>query len=328
MQGVLSSNTGLLDGRGVGQVLTSLASKFTAVEFADLCSIAEEIVLRDQIVIVGDIAKFLKSHRLALQPLLDAKVFVLPNQRFRLPQLPNDPRLLRASAAAIETGLTTSSVADATFEARRLLGAEAHFGIAGTPLLRQLQHFGLVKRPLIENTVWDLAAQYRRVSEAALEQRFRTTQLQALPFVSIPPIALQAIKRSKHFEHVVPALLELRSEFAPLRNHLREIEDKLREGQLSPLEILQLEAAWRHRWEVLAAQLGATSGRMAIAHTSLSLLKDGARIVKIVRRFRLAGCWYCGRRFPEELVRTGARCVGSDESPAGPTVGLKLPCNK
>ena len=277
--GTLSCNTGLLDARGTAQILYSLSARFSAVEFADFCTVAEEVVLRDQIVLVGKLERLPKPLRLALQPLIDAKVFVSLNEAFSIPELPSDPRQLRATAHAIENGLTTATVEDATFEARRLLGGEAHFGIVATPLLRQLQHFGLVKRPTIENTVWDLACQYHKLTDVAREVRNRLQGFAALPQISVPPIALRAIQRSRHFEQIISHVLELRDEFSQLREHLREIEERLRTGQLSPVQALELESAWRQRWDRLGEKLGA-SGRMALARTSIPILQGGTRIVK------------------------------------------------
>lgn len=278
-----NSNTGLLDARGTAQILYNLSSHFTAVEFADFCSIAEEIVLRDQIILVGNLDKLPRHLKLQLKSFLDDGVFVSPGEAFPIPDLPSDPRQLCASADAIECGLTSASIDDATFEARRLLGGEAYFGVVATPLLRQLQHFGLVRRPSVENGVWDLAAQYRKLSEAAIEIR-RDQQLRSeLPYVSVPPIALLALQRSKYFEAVVGELFELRSELRALRLCLSDIEDRMREGKLSPKECKQLEEQWRQRWTKLAQELGAPeNNRMALVSTSIPLLKNGYKIVKDV----------------------------------------------
>lgn len=276
-----SSNTGLLDARGTAQILCSLSARFSAVEFADFCTIAEQVVLRDQIIIVGKRDRLSRAQALALKPFFDAGVFISLDEAFRIPELASDPRQLRATITAIERGLTTASVEDATFEARRLLGGEAYYGIPATPLLRQLQHFGLVRRPIIENTVWDLAAQYRRLSDIAAEIRRHYQSMASLPQVAIPPIALRAIQRSKTFEQIVFEILELRKEFAPLRAHLREIEDRLREGRLSPVAAIELEKTWRERWVRLADRIQCSS-RLALARTSLPLLKEGAKIAMAV----------------------------------------------
>lgn len=274
-----SSNTGLLDARSVAQILHSLSSRFSAVEFADFCTIAEQIVLRDQIIIVGQIDKFPAHLRLVLKPLLDANVFVSPGIRFPVPQLSADPRQLQATRAAIARNLTTATIEDATFEARRVLGAEAHFGVAATPLLRQLQHFGLVRRTCFEHSVWDVSSQYQRLSEFVFELRRRIQAAAELPQVSIPPIALQAIQRSRRFEQVIDNLLQIRRDFTPLREHMGDIEDRFRKGQISPGQLLELESAWRARWDGLVSKLGGPSGRLAIVRTSVPLLKDGIRIV-------------------------------------------------
>jgi hypothetical protein len=209
-------------------------------------------------------------------------LFIRPDEAFHVPDLPSDPRQLRASALAIERGLTTATVEDATFEARRLLGGEAHYGVVATPLLRQLQHFGLVRRPAIENTVWDLAAQYHKLSMDALSVRSHFQSCAGLPQISLPPVALRAIDRSKTFEGIIPEVLELRREFAPLRNHFRNIEDRLREGRFTPSQALALEDDWRLKWQRVADSLGPTTNQMALARTSLPLLKDGLKIVKSI----------------------------------------------
>ncbi len=275
-----NSNTGLLDARGTAQILHSLSARFSAVEFADFCTICEEIVLRDQILIVGKLEKLPRHLKQALRPLFDEKVFFSVPEAFHIPELPSDSRQLKATELAIDRGLTTATVADATYEASRLLGGEAHFGVVATPLLRQLQHFGLVQRPCIENTVWDLAAQYHKLAELAGDVRRYLQSMAYLPQISLPPIALRAIQRSKSFEAVIGEVLELRHSFASLRNHLRDIEDRMRDGQISPAEALELESAWRQRWERLAERLGKSNSRMALARTSIPILKHGIEIAK------------------------------------------------
>jgi hypothetical protein len=51
----IEHNVGLFDGRGIAETLYSLHGRFHAVEFADWCSLAEEIVLRDYILVSGKI---------------------------------------------------------------------------------------------------------------------------------------------------------------------------------------------------------------------------------------------------------------------------------
>lgn len=273
-------NTGLFDARGTAQIINSLSTHFSAAEFADFCTVAEEVVLRDHIVLVGKLDKLPRHLRRSLQPLLDEGVLVSPGEPFQIPELPSDPHQLRATAFAIEKGLTTASVDDATYEARRILGGEAHFGLAATPLLRHLQHFGLVQRPSVENTVWDLAAQYRQISNKVQDLRRFLQAGAGLRQIAVPPIALVALQRSHTFEQAVHEVLQLRREFAPLRAHLGEIESRWREGRLSPSEFLALEEVWRIRWQRLAEKIGSPTGVLALAQTSGPLLREGYKIVK------------------------------------------------
>ncbi len=279
IQGRFGANVGLIDARGTAQILRSLSCQFTAAEFADFCTVAEEIVLRDHIVVVGKLEQLPRPLHLALQPLFSDGLIVTPGEAFRIPELQSDSQRLSAVASAIKLGLTTTTVEDATYEARRLLGGEAHYGVVATPLLRQLQHFGIIRRPRIENTVWDLVAQYGKISNAAQDVRRRLQHAGDLPHISIPPIALTAIQRSKSFEQAIHEVFQLRRQLAPLRKHFAEIEERLREGKLSPAEAIELERTWRGRWNRMAEKLGST-GKMAVGRTSLSLLQDGIKIVQ------------------------------------------------
>lgn len=274
----MSVNTGLLDARGTAQILYTLTCRFRAVEFADYCSIAEEIVLRDTILLAGKVDKLPRHLQSVLKPLIDEGIFVPLRQSYSIPSLIDDIDFLDATQLAIAQGLTEATPQDATYEASRLLGAEAATGLVATPLLRQLQHYGIVRRPYLENTVWDLASQYRRVSEAAGALRQRHRYFPALPMISIPPIALVAIQRSRHYDQVLANVLQLRREFRPLRDSLREIEERLKAGEISPKEAVAVEAEWRTRWDGLSEKLNQPS-RVQIARTSAPLLREGARFV-------------------------------------------------
>ena len=54
----LPINKGLLDARSVGRTFAALRDRFYPVEFFDLCSIIEEMVLRDEVILVGKFESF------------------------------------------------------------------------------------------------------------------------------------------------------------------------------------------------------------------------------------------------------------------------------
>jgi hypothetical protein len=284
----LGPNIGLLDARGTGQILHTLSYKFRAIEFADFCTIAEEIVLRDSILLIGKFDKLPRPLRGFLQPLVNEGVFTVHRTPFSVPHLPEDRVRLEVTARAVNSGLTDATSTDASFEARRLLGAEASTGFVATPLLRQLQHFGLVQRPRFEHTVWDLASQYRKLSNAALDFRRRYNQFSGVPSIRIPPIALLAIQRSANYEDIIPEVLQLRDEFAELRASLREVQERLLSGRLSPAQAIELEQNWRSEWERVSEGFGANQS-LALGRTSLRLLQDGVKLVTAAAKFEYAG---------------------------------------
>jgi hypothetical protein len=272
-----TSNVGLLDARGTAQVLYTLSIRFRAVEFADWCTIAEEIVLRDYIILVGKLDRLPRHLQLVLEPYIQAGIFRPLREAFSVPRLPADPIRLQATQDAITQGLTETTAEDATFEASRLLGAEARTGAPATQLLRHMQHFGLVRRPKVETMIWDLAGQYRKLSDALLDVRRRYRQFAGLPTISIPPIALLGVSRCRHFDELFSAVLQLRDDFASLRRKMSELQEQLVSDRLTPGEALRVESIWRKRWQALAENFG-TSNSLALAYTSMPLLLDGAKI--------------------------------------------------
>lgn len=271
-------NVGLADGRGIASTLDTLSFRFRAVEFADLCTIIEEIVLRERIIITGQIDRFKPQFRQVLAPLLDAGVLVPYGRPHPLAKLPYNENQLRASVRVLGMGLSMVSPEDARFEVSRLLGAEQACGGIALPLLRNLQHYGLLQRPRFENQVWDLAGRYRTLSEVAQRYRDHHQRLKQLPTMGIPPLALSVIGRCKSVNDICAETLQMRDEFARLRRLMTELEETLRSDRLGPAEAVAIENLWRERWEREVAATEHT-GRMALARTCRSLISYGPKIV-------------------------------------------------
>ena len=136
--------------------------------------------------------------------------------------------------------------------------------------------------------VWDLAGQYRTLSEAARDARRRFQEFAGVPRISIPPIAFLAISRCRHFDELFAELLQLRHDFAALRKKLTDLEEQLAGGHLSPRQALELEKTWRERWETVGNRLG-TESFIALARTSAPLLRDGAKLVTAAAKQDVGG---------------------------------------
>jgi hypothetical protein len=151
--GDLPLNKGLLDARSTGRTLVDLRRSFFPVEFFDVCSIIEEIVLRDEIVLVGKFGLLPREYRAALQPFIESGVFrICLCSTQILKSTATDPALRQAAQHAIRSGLTNASILDGDFAVTRLLGAEIDLRIPTIPLLQHLhnyQFFSLTTRSVI-----------------------------------------------------------------------------------------------------------------------------------------------------------------------------------
>ena len=269
-------NCGLMDARGLAQTMYVLGSGFRAVEFADACTMFEEMVLRERIVLSGKLSMFPRHLQETLRPFLADGIFIPLGCACPLPEL-GTGRALKNSRMIIEAGLTATTLEDARYEVRRVLGAEEVTGTTATPLLRNLQHYDAVRRSLIETAVWDLAAQYRELADLVRSVRARLQRMSGLPVISFPPIALLAISRATDFGDVMYEVLQLRHEFRHLRAATSELEERLRTDSMTAVEALDLEYDWRRRWYAMAGE--ATRGaRLSLGRTCPLLLKGSAKI--------------------------------------------------
>jgi hypothetical protein len=207
----LSPNLGLLDARATGRTLCELHRHFLAVDFFDLCSMIEEIVLRERIILVGKFGKLPRDYRAALQPLIDAHVFEICIERVALKKLHTvAPTLIAAGKLAHESGLTSSTVSDADFEVTRLLAAEIDLRVPTIPLLRHLHNYGFTRRPAVDHAVCDLSGRFGDIHSMAEERlRFEARRLR-VPHISVPPIALEVVQNARRMDRLVTAILEKR----------------------------------------------------------------------------------------------------------------------
>lgn len=276
-------NVGLADLSGVGKVFHALRYRFLPIEFADLCTLIDEIVLRDHIVLVGKRSTTPQKYQDAIAQLISAGVFRLqlestPIQRIARPP----PALLEASHAASVGGLTAATVIDADLEVTRLLGAEAQLKIPATVLLRNLHHFGVARRPRFEHAICDLVRKNKKLAEDAffLHAEIQTYGPPVRGFigVNVPPLALSVLERSHSFEQVIERILDLRAELAELRIDALRLHEQLADPNTTVDRQKELLRAWDRKWR--KSWDNATANRVLIANTSVGLLARSAALVR------------------------------------------------
>ncbi len=276
-------NVGLADLSGVSKSFFHLRYQFYPVEFADLCTLIDEIVLRDHIILVGKVGTTPQKYLDAIKPLVDAGVFQILAEAFRPAKTETSSAALRAAAkAANSDGLTAALVEDADLEVTRLLGAEAKFGTSSTVLLRNLHNFGVNRRPKFEHSIIDLVQRNKRLAmdARALHAEIQRHGVPARGFVQldVPPLALTVLKNSASFEQVIERLLDLRETASELRNDTSILYERLLHPgtsvELHAELIREWEKKWRKSWEE------AIAGKIFICNTSTTMLSKCFELVR------------------------------------------------
>jgi len=273
----LPVNKGLLDARNTGRVFADLADAFYPVEFFDLCTIIEQIVLRDEIVLVGKFGRLPRDHVRALQPFIDDGVFKICVEAFPIGRdVATDTDLRMLAHQTGRARLTSGSLVDADYAVTRLLGAEIALKIPTTPLLQHLHNYQFFRRPILDNTACDIVARYSDLADRAQrlkELDFRRCALRPIP---IPPIALQVIQRSHNFEKLREQILQTRRDYRNLRDQMTMLMEMMSDPSLTSSKFFQLADAWDRRWNKLA-DLSLPS-IMQVGSTAVPLLAGGKEL--------------------------------------------------
>ena len=267
----LSPNLGLLDARATGRTLCELYHMFLPVDFFDLCSMIQEMVFRDRIVLVGKFEKLPKEYRAALQRFIDAGVFGLCVERVTIQRLTTvAPALLAAGHEAYNRRQTSSTVSDADYEVTRLLGAEVKLRIPTIPLLRHLHNYGFTRRPAVDHAVCDLSARFANVQELAEERLRFEAQRTRMRHISIPPIALEVLQIADTLDDLVDAILEKRHDYRHLRRKMTELSERLCDRAVKIEQHTAIVSEWERRWtQVTESSIGGTMGFGFSSHGAL-----------------------------------------------------------
>ena len=274
----LSPNLGLLDANATGRTFAELRETFLPVDFFDLCSMIEEMVLREKIVLVGKYGKLRRPYRDALEPFSRAGVFEICVERVTIRKLATVPHdLLKASQHVHAIGMTSSSVVDADREVARLIAGEIELNAPTIPLLRHLHNYGFIRRPEVDHAVCDLAIRFQDLKDQAAEKlRFEASRLRAEQ-IALPPIALQVLERARHFDDLPNEILEVRHIYRRLRESATQLAIELNDPRLGYDEYRRKVRDWKSRWQVAGDK--AMGVDIGLGLTSFATLDRGAEIV-------------------------------------------------
>lgn len=294
-----------MDAWNTGRTFADLSQKFYSVEFIDLCTIIEQIVLREEIVLVGKYNLLPRNYVSALKPFVDAGVFKICIDAFQIEKdLATETELRMLAQQAKLAGLTNTSLKDADYAVTRLLGAEIALRIPAVPLLQHLQNYQFLRRSVLDNTVCDLTRRYADLSERVKKYKepdFRRALLNPLP---IPPIALQVLQRAHNFEKLREQILTTRDEFAPLRRRMTELATMMSDPDLDSTTYFSLLEAWEKQWRSLSDV--AMPSLVHMGDTTNALLSHGREMASAYKNGASFGTVLAGLKLVD-MVGTMAR---------------------
>jgi hypothetical protein len=210
-----------------------------------------------------------------LKPLVAAGVLVEEPGYARPIRIGERPELYRDHPSRVGPSLLHE---DARFETGRLLGGERTYNCSALPMLRQryfYERFGNTKE---EHSVWSLFGQYRSLGDALLKLRESTcVGLTSYIIAPIPPIALLLLERSRNPEELLQRSLELREDYADLRQSLSSLRADLADPCVSPHEKMRAITSWKKSWQTLDRYKKAPS-RIEIGSTSAEFIDFGSSI--------------------------------------------------
>lgn len=270
-----AKSTVLVDAMALMRSLSCIHHDFTILEFLDLCTAIEAIVLNDRITILDSTPELINSQHEML--LLEAQgVFshedsgvkiadeepALHKFRVTMNSLMNSGRLPR-------TPLGKTTFGDAFREATAISGAERRLQISALPLRR----FSCFYEPKVlareEHTACDLVANYDILSRDLRHGRgLYRFPLSDYIFAEIPPMPIIALNRSPDRERLIYVVLELREEYSSLRASLSQLRAVLSDVEVSPKEKQRQLRSWSKSWKTLDKY--GPSTKLAMANTTLS----------------------------------------------------------
>ncbi len=227
-------NAVCIDTSALAKTAFSLSKKFTLIEFLDFCTVIEQLVLRDAILLTGSAYSAQIPMLNRIQPWLKSKAIITAQEK------PNPIHVKDTSNSDVFdrhadiVDHDKTSVTDAKYETGRLLAAQVFFKRPALPLVRNYMTFDQVAQPRINQLAFDFISVYGEQTDLihnmkVLANRRVPNYLQ----INFPPIAIEILKEAKSFEEMVKLSLQYRTHYSELRTKVNDLEILLRDPTIS-----------------------------------------------------------------------------------------------
>lgn len=280
--------TVLVSGEGLVAAFHGMREKCHFLDLLDFCTLAEALVLNDQIEIVCDIefAYSLSQHS-TLVTLQDAgvvstitthrgkddgsKVPLTTKFGLRLDPLESNRFALQDDKRVERKPLGTFSMDQILDEATSLLRAERELGISALPMRRFSSLYIPNARVREEHSVCDLMGRYSELASNLQQWREKSRHaLTPLLIAQIPPIPVTVLERATTGMDLLNLILEVRDEFSSLRKSLADLRRDLSDQEIPPKEKRKLILSWHQSW--LTLNKFGEGADIAVANTTNQLI--------------------------------------------------------
>jgi hypothetical protein len=257
-------NAVLVDAAAVSDAFSSYDERLAGHQLLDVFNFIEQIILRDKIIAVGG-KRLVASHAWELLELWDREgALWIPKARVPVASIPSPP----APEGGWQVGGNERSrIIRGT---RRLIAAEQLWEQPGMPFNAHQGYFDSIVQPDIQDGIFDLVAQLKRVAGNTLAQYQLLQPKPAFIGLELPPLAFSVFRRIDRIEQLPEETLNQRRRFFELRLQLRELVELLRDPTKTDQQKFCEVRKWKRSWKNLECDpLGEKVYRFQVGSTEL-----------------------------------------------------------
>lgn len=288
------TNDVVLDIDMVALLLAGLYQERDLFHALQFCSLAEQLVLRDEITITtieddqpptNDDAEgrnLVKEMLASWQAAGVISYETISSTAARNLQQ-KDPFAVKISALPdIKPENSIDADSDAfgsvVLQAGNALHAERIFERPASLMPLQLIFYEISANVRADHSVCDLSGHYSSLSSTvvAMRQQVRIDP-SAYVTVPLPPIGYEVFSQTRSFDNVFSSALTVREEFTELRTKLRQLQQLLDDPSVSLKDKVRHRAKWKAAWESIHSKYGG-SGEMKLASTSQAIYRTAPDI--------------------------------------------------
>jgi hypothetical protein len=263
-----------LDASALAKTSFSLKRKFSLIELLDLCSITEQLVLRDAIILTRSVYQVPQPMLEQITPWLNSDaILIAPSnpKPIKVSEAPNTPIFTSHPDVANHEKTTQQ---DAYRESGRLLGAQEAFKRSAMPLIRNFKTYDTLTKPKFSQLAFDHVARYQ--DDVDDLQKLLQELNKGIPnyvHMNFPPIALKILREAKSFDDIIKLSLQYRVAYSGLRKKMSEFEEMFRDPSIPPIKKMKEKQKWINAWN--ENQKDFRDQYMVLANGLVGILADG-----------------------------------------------------